>query len=619
MSRASEPRPSAGRGGHDPGAGADSPSSGGGLSRAGGDSPRAGGPAGAFRAPATALRRAWTSLCARLGASQGEVVGLAAIIVAAAGLRFVDLTARGGWDSDQATSMFDMQRALATGQLPALGPLSSLMTFHHGALYYDLLLPAVWLGNGDPTWVVAEIALLSLAVVPIVWWIARTVGGPAAGIAAALLAATSASLISYATFIWNPTLAEPGSAVAFLGAWQALRTRRAAWWVAAAAGSAVAAQSHVAGGAIILPIGAAFILDLWRGPSSRRRRTAAWGLAGLALFIATYLPFIAYELGHDFVETRGILAYFTNGTSATTTGPALRVIFAGIRIVAWPLTMWPIVDFKPAFPLAFAVASAMLIGLLWRLAATVRPVASAGPEGGPIGVGPDQGTTARAGSPDRPTGAGAAPQPPQTAGGERFGVRLVGGWLLLTVLGLGLGLHSVSEVQPLPTEQYHVIADPLVLVAAGLILGGLWQATRTHWLTLSRRAAAVAAVGAFLGWNAGHMPPLVSPDGGWPAAQAAAQRLERDAAGSSLALVPLFEPKGIDAYAYPLSRDGMTLSAPGSATTVALLCDTFWLDGCAGSAERDWLVTSRAGTGLTLVDRFAAAPDRILSVYRRAP
>ena len=52
--------------------------------------------------------------------------------------------------------------------LPTFGPeaISVGQRFHHGALYYDLLLPAAWLGNGDPTWVVAEIALLSLLVVP---------------------------------------------------------------------------------------------------------------------------------------------------------------------------------------------------------------------------------------------------------------------------------------------------------------------------------------------------------------------------------------------------------------------------------------------------------------------
>ena len=63
--------------------------------------------------------------------------------------------------------------------------------------WFSLLLPAAWLGNGDPTWVVAEIALLSLIVIPIVWWIARSVGGPAAGL-------TAAPALEDRTPLWTP-------------------------------------------------------------------------------------------------------------------------------------------------------------------------------------------------------------------------------------------------------------------------------------------------------------------------------------------------------------------------------------------------------------------------------
>ena len=194
---------------------------------------------------------------------------------------------------------------------------------------------------------------------------------------------------------------------------------------------------------------------------------------------------------------------------------------------------------------------------------------------------------------------------------ERFGTRLIGAWLLLIILALGLGLHAV------PTEQYHVVADPLVFVAAGLILGGLWRPLPRRWVTVARRVAAIATIGALLAWNAGHWPPLTSADGGWPAAQAAATRLEGDAGGTSMALVPLFAEKGGDAYLYPLTRDGFTLVAPERATTVVLLCDIYWLGGCGGAAEANWVATNPAGRGLVQEYQFRAAPDRILTVYRR--
>jgi hypothetical protein len=542
-------------------------------------------------------RRLGSSITTRLGAPAGELAGLIAIFVAAAALRLVSLPVRGGWDSDQGTEMLALRAALAAGRLPTFGPeaISVASSFHHGALYYDLLLPAAWLGNGDPTWVVAEIALLSLIVIPITWWLARSIAGPVAGLTAAFLAATSAALVGYATFIWNPTLVQPGAAIAFLGAWQALRSRKAAWWSVAAVGTAIAVQAHIAAAVIILPLAAAFLVDLRRGPTGHRRRTAVWGLIGALIFTATYLPVIVHELGNNFSETRGMVAYFSDPNSTSTISPVLRLIFAMIRLLAWPLTRWPMVDRNGGVMVAFMVATAIIMGLVWRLGMTAR--------------------TAAAVDPSTPASA------PSTSAVERFGVRLIGGWLLILIVALGLGLHAVSEVQAeeLPTEQYHVVVDPLVFIAVGLIAAGLWRELPKRWLTTTRRAVALIALAALVVWNAGHMPPLTSQDGGWPAAQAAAARVEKDAAGAPAALVPLFAEKGSDAYLYPLTRDDFALVSPANARVVILLCDTYWLKVSCDMADAQWLTANGWSDASTRVDRFTAgAPYRILSVYRRA-
>jgi hypothetical protein len=190
-----------------------------------------------------------------------------------------------------------------------------------------------------------------------------------------------------------------------------------------------------------------------------------------------------------------------------------------------------------------------------------------------------------------------------------------------------LGLHAVSEFQALPTEQYHVVADPVVLVAAGLIVGAMWRPLAWRSMTMVRRAAVVALVVATLSWNFGHMPPATSRDGGWPGAQIAVTRLEREAGGAPMALVSLWRAdlgpnKGTDAYLYPLTRDGVETVPPDRARIVVLLCDEFWLGwlgGCSGTAQTTWLNTDPAGAGLTRVDQFTVAPDRIFTVYRRGP
>ncbi len=71
--------------------------------------------------------------------------------------------------------------------MPLLGPPTSIGDVHHGAWYYYLLSPAAALTGGDsPLAVVALIALAGIAAVGVVWWLARRIGGPVAGLVAGL-------------------------------------------------------------------------------------------------------------------------------------------------------------------------------------------------------------------------------------------------------------------------------------------------------------------------------------------------------------------------------------------------------------------------------------------------
>jgi len=538
----------------------------------------------------------------RLRIARAELLGFLTILAAAALLRFANLGARGGWDSDQGNQMLGVWTALKTGHLPQVGPLSSIGTFHHGALTYDLWLPAAWLGNGDPTFVVAETALGGLLVVALVWWTARTIGGRSAGLIAALLTAVSASLIGYSTFVWNPTLIEPGAALAVFATWQAWRKRDPRWWPVAAIGLAIVMQAHIAGPMLAIPIGGAFVASIWRDPGDTRRRQLAWGLASAVLIAVTYLPFLAYELDHDFVETRAIVAYFGSPDSVARFAPPLRILLATIRILAWPLTDWPLVGLRDSFLMAGTVALSIVLGLVWRVVVIRREVA-----------------VQRDRTQPELAAAGGGDDPPLAD--RRDGLALVAIGLFVLIVVPGLLLRNVAEVQELPTEQYHAYADPLALIAAGLVLGGLWQ-TRRAWRGVRLgRLVVTAALAGLMAWNATRLPPLTAPDGGWPAAHAAAQRLEADAQGGAIGFVALPAIKGADAYVYPLTYDGATLTAPADAATVVVLCDSFWVEtGCADSAaEAGWLVEASAGQGLTLVERFSPAPYRTLSVYRRTP
>ena len=149
------------------------------------------------------------------------------LLVLAALLRLPDLATRGTWDADQGHDMLMLRALVRDGVIPLLGPPTSIGDVHHGALYYYLLSPAAFLTGGDsPLAVTALIALAGIAAVLVTWWLARSIGGPVAGLVAGVAMAVSTSAVEESTFIWNPNLIALSSAIALAGAWRAWSTSR---------------------------------------------------------------------------------------------------------------------------------------------------------------------------------------------------------------------------------------------------------------------------------------------------------------------------------------------------------------------------------------------------------
>jgi hypothetical protein len=531
----------------------------------------------------------------RLNVPLREWACILPIMLLAAADRFVNLPARGIWDSDQGFEMNAIWNAVQSRQLPTFGSPAFTVgpSFHHGALFYDLIIPLSWASHGNPVAAVTEIAIFGLAVVPLLWWTARSIGGTSAGLATALLAAISPSFIANSTFIWNPVFVEPGAALACFGAWQAWKTGGPRWWVVAAAGTALASQSHLTGMTLIFPIAIFFLLALRRSPAGARRRMLAWGLAGVSLFLLTWSPWIISEVTHGFAETRAIMA-FSQG-SPPGADPFSRLFISTVRILAWPLTRWPLVGVASGFPMALAIAVGLILGLTWRVAGVL---ASSVPGDGAAGSGP-------------------APTL------ERAGLLFICGSIALMTAILGLGITEISQfADSINQEQYHSVVDVFVVLAAGLVVGGVWRAVPLRGRAGSGHVVASVLLAALVVAGMANWPPLTAPDGGWPAAQTATARLERETPGNELAIIalPTFIPS--DAYGYPLKLDGYELVAPAGAKTLVTLCNPSWaakwsLGSCGGDAESAWMAANLPGETFTRVDTWVPAPDRVLSVYRR--
>jgi hypothetical protein len=551
-----------------------------------------------------------------------ELLAWAAILVVAAFLRLGGLAVRGTWDADQGHDLLVLRALVLDGQVPLLGPSTSIGDFHHGMLYYLLLAPAALLSRGDPVAVTTWIALGGVLAVAVTGWLARSIAGPLAGLLAGLLLAVSASAVEESIFIWNPNLVALSSSIALAAAWRAWRTGRIRWWVVAGGAAVVTMQCHVLGVILTPVIGGLLVADV-RRRRARGDRTgmAAVGRAGLGwlgIALLSYVPLAIHELGSDASELRAAVAFVTGGGGPASVALPARVPIVGLRVLGWPLT-----GLLTTAPIATVLAACLVVGLaVWRgwLGRTPSArVATAREELAAAETAPD----------DDP---------------ERTAVRWLALGLAWTIIALAVGASSLATVvEGLPNDHYHAFADPMVVVLVGVGLAGLIRSRPSMDTTaIDARvpmAVGLAVVVALVGWNLASQPPSRAPDGGWDAARTAAGRVLELGGGGPLVLSSLPTFKSDEAVRMPLEAaggdvlpagvNGAALGGPGA--TLVILCDQLFRAAigadCGGPAENAWLVDPRSGLAASapsgrvtaFVTRFEAAPGRWISVYRPSP
>jgi hypothetical protein len=495
---------------------------------------------------------------------------LAAILILATALRFVNLSGRGEWDDDQGNELLTMLHWVRDGEVPLLGPVSSFGAAHHGAGFFWLLAPSAFLTDTHPVAALATVAVVGVAGVAATWWLGRTVGGALAGHVAGLLMAVSPSSISASTVLWNPDIVAPGAALATAAGWHAWRTRQARWWLPAAAGSLLALHGHMLAVIIVIPLVGLLVADILRRPRSERHHMLAPVLGSAAIVAIGCAPLLVHELRADFSETRAIVEYATGPRAYGGIPPPLPIV--ALPIIAWRVIIWPISGLFASAPLWGIPAAILVVGALAIAAAGTQGIA------------------------------------------RQFG-RWAAATMLWAVITLTLISPSLALTIPgLPNDQYHAWLDPILFAVIGVAAVTLSAAPHA----LVGRSGAVAMVAACVILSTVAMPPRSSPDGGWPRAAESAARIRSVTGDQPTAVTGVAKSGG--ALEFPLRRQGTPITAPSAAEFLVVSCDPLFEGGvgmrCGGPAEA--AIARQMGYIPTrLVDRFTDSPRRVVSIFAR--
>ena len=551
--------------------------------------PPASPPGAAARGPGARLRSAATTLFER------DALVLAFLLILASLTRLPGLAGRGDFDGDQGHDMLTLLYFVRDGQIPLLGPPTSIGEFHHGAAYYYLLAPFAWLSGGDPMAVLGGIAGFGIAAVGVTWWLARAIGGRAAGAIAGLLLAVSPAAIEESTFIWNPNPIPFFAVLALAAAWHARATGRARWWALAVASAGMVVQLHVLGIVFLPPtlvFGVAAARRASRDGDPERQRAVIRGLAGgIGVIALLFVPLLVHELQTGFLETQRLAAYFNaaGGGQVAVLDPLQRLMFTGLRIMGWPL-----VGLVTGAPIAAIITVSITFVLgLWLMV------------GG--------------------------------RGDERVAARWLGftvAWSAISLAVLAPSLQTV--IAGLPNDHYHAFLDPVVIILLALAMRafGSGAGLKTGADRAARMLMTTALIGLVL-LEIGRWPPQTQANGGWPKARDAGARILAAFPDATFDVRGLPEFKSAEGIGFPIVLAGGTAEiATGLASSsrpvvagsvLVIVCDRLFErvigDTCGGAAEdrflRQLVVSGAAPDLMVLVDRFNASDRTSVSVYRR--
>lgn len=234
----------------------------------------------------------------------------------AASLRFYRIDAYMTFLGDEGRDALIMKRML-DGDLPLIGPPTSVGNIYLGPLYYYMMFVPMALTGLNPVSAAAMNALIGVLTVWLIYYLGKIWFGRISGLVAAFLYAISPVTIIYSRSSWNPN---PAPFFALLGIFSLYKLNKDGnfhWLIATGVSFAAALQMHYLA-VILIPIGAVlWVHAIWyRSLKKMRMKNLFSGtLLGIISFLAVMSPLFIFDLRHNFLNYRAITTLFSQSSA----------------------------------------------------------------------------------------------------------------------------------------------------------------------------------------------------------------------------------------------------------------------------------------------------------------
>lgn len=258
-----------------------------------------------------------------------EFLAIIFILLLATFLRFYKLDEYMTFLGDEGRDALIIKKILVERDLPFIGPPTSIGNIYLGPLYYYMMtvpMAIFWL---NPVSAAAMVALIGVATIGLLYYLARSWFGAKAALLVALLYTVSPVTIIYSRHSWNPNPAPFFALLAVLGFYLARQKRDFRWLLLVGLSLAFIVQMHYLA-LILLPIFTAFWIHelVLQFKEKIYHHFILGSLLAFTSFTLLMLPLVLFDLKHNFANYRALMMFF--GERETTVN--LNIINSILRV-----------------------------------------------------------------------------------------------------------------------------------------------------------------------------------------------------------------------------------------------------------------------------------------------
>ncbi len=253
---------------------------------------------------------------------------IAAILLIASFFRLYDISGYMEFLGDQGRDVVIVRRFLTQGDLMFIGPQTSVGNMYLGPWYYYFIAPSLLAANFSPVGPSVMVALVGIAAIWLVWFVAREWFGKKAAIISAFLYAISPVVIKYSSFSWNPNIIPFFSLLSVWLVWRVWEKNEYKKLPLLGFCLGMIMASHYLG-LLIFPMVFLLILLAFRKTAGDigKRNFKSSGLLGLGIFVAMILPLALFDIKHNGSNLKA-LTFLLKGDSSVIAFSPIKYLFS---------------------------------------------------------------------------------------------------------------------------------------------------------------------------------------------------------------------------------------------------------------------------------------------------